>query len=139
MQKNEQLALGIPQESCLLAGLCHDLCKVNFYTVDYRNQKVYAPNGSKSDQKGRFDWQTVPVFVIEDAFPCGHGEKSVIMLQNFMRLTQEEILMIRWHMGPFSSSTNDYDFSNAVDFKPEIVALFTADMEASALFEETRH
>ena len=47
--------------------------------------------------------------------------------------------MIRWHMGPFSSSANDYDFSNAVDFKPEIVALFTADMEASALFEETRH
>lgn len=137
LRKNEQLALGLPEDSCLLAGLCHDLCKVNFYTEDYRNQKVYDPNGSKSDAKGRFDWQTVPVYTIHDTFPCGHGEKSVIMLQNFLKLTQEEILMIRWHMGPFASA-NDYDFSNAVDYKPEIVALFTADMEASALFEETR-
>ena len=137
LRKNEQLALGLPDSACILAGLMHDLCKVNFYAVDYRNQKVYADNGSKFDAKGRFDWQTVPTFVVEDSFPCGHGEKSVIMLQNFLRLTQEEILMIRWHMGPFASA-NDYDFSNAVNFRPEIVAMFTADMEASALFEETR-
>lgn len=137
LRKNEELALGLSDSACILAGLCHDLCKVNFYQVDYRNQKVYADNGSRSDAKGRFDWQTMPVYVIEDSFPCGHGEKSVIMLQNFVRLTQEEILMIRWHMGPFSSQ-NDYDFSNAVNFRPEIVAIFTADMEASALFEETR-
>ena len=137
VQKNEQLKLGLPIGSCLLAGICHDLCKVNFYVQDFKNQKVYKENGTKSDAKGRFDWETVPTFTIEDSFPCGHGEKSVIMLQNFLRLTQEEILMIRWHMGPFSSA-NEYDFSNAVDFKPEIVAIFTADMEASALFEEKR-
>lgn len=137
LQKNEQYKLGLSDATCLLCGICHDLCKVNFYTVDYKNQKVYAPDGSKSDAKGRFDWQTVPVYVVDDGFPVGHGEKSVIMLQNFMRLTQEEILLIRWHMGPFANK-NDYDFSNAVDFLPAIAAMFTADMEASALFEETR-
>lgn len=137
LQKNEQLGLGLPTGSCVLAGLCHDLCKVNFYVQDFKNQKVYKENGTKSDAKGRFDWETVPTFTIEDSFPCGHGEKSVIMLQNFLRLTQEEILMIRWHMGPFASA-NEYDFNNALDFKPEIVAMFTADMEASALFEEKR-
>ena len=137
LRKNEQLSLGLPEGSCLLAGVCHDLCKVNFYGVDYKNQKVYSDRGSKSDAKGRFDWESVPVYVIADNFPCGHGEKSVIMLQNFMRLTQDEILMVRWHMGPFSSA-NDYDFSGAVKYRPEIVAIFTADMEASSLFEETR-
>ncbi len=137
LRKNEQLHLGLSAGSCILAGLCHDLCKVNFYVQDFKNQKVYKENGSKSDAKGRFDWETVPTYAIEDSFPCGHGEKSVIMLQNFLRLTQEEILMIRWHMGPFAAA-NEYEFNNAVDFKPEIVAIFTADMEASALFEEKR-
>lgn len=137
LKKNQQLGLGLPTGSCVLAGICHDLCKVNFYVQDYKNQKVYSDKGSKYDAKGKYDWETVPTFSIEDGFPCGHGEKSVIMLQNFLRLTQEEILLIRWHMGPFASA-NEYDFNSAVDFKPEIVAMFTADMEASALFEEKR-
>lgn len=137
LRKNEQLALGLNEGTCILAGLCHDLCKVNFYVQDFKNQKVYKENGTKSDAKGRFDWETVPTYTIEDKFPCGHGEKSVIMLQNFLRLTQEEILLIRWHMGPFAAA-NEYEFSNATDFKPEIVAMFTADMEAAALFEEKR-
>lgn len=137
LRKNEQLGLGLSEGSCVLAGLCHDLCKVNFYVQDFKNQKVYSDHGSKSDAKGRFDWETVPIYTIEDKFPCGHGEKSVIMLQNFLRLTQEEILLIRWHMGPFASA-NEYDFNSATDYKPEIVAMFTADMEAAALFEEKR-
>ncbi len=137
LRKNEQLGLGLPKGTCILAGLCHDLCKVNFYVQDYKNQKVYKENGTKFDAKGRFDWETVPTYTISDNFPCGHGEKSVIMLQNFLRLTQEEILLIRWHMGPFAAA-NEYDFNTATDFKPEIVAMFTADMEASALFEEKR-
>ncbi len=137
LQKNEQLGLGFPESTCLLAALCHDLCKVNFYTIEYKNQKVYDERGSKSDAKGRYDWQTVPAYGIEDTFPCGHGEKSVIMLQNFLRLTQDEILLIRWHMGPFACA-NEHDFHSALNFRPEIAALFTADMEASSLLEETR-
>lgn len=137
LEKNRQLQLGFPDSTCLLAALCHDLCKVNFYAVEYKNQKVYDERGSKSDAKGRFDWQTVPCFVVEDSFPCGHGEKSVIMLQNFLRLTQDEILLIRWHMGPFAAA-NEYDFNSALKFRPEIAGLYTADLEASALMEESR-
>lgn len=137
LKKNRELDLGLPDSSCVLAGLCHDLCKINFYVPDYKNKKVYSENGSKSDVKGRFDWEMVPSYTIEDKFPCGHGEKSVIMLQNFMKLTQDEILLIRWHMGPFAAA-NEYDFNTALDFRPEIVAIFTADMEAAALFEEKR-
>ena len=36
---------------------------------------------------------------IEDDFPYGHGEKSVYIISRFMRLTPEEALAIRWHMG----------------------------------------
>jgi len=137
LKKNRELGLGFPDGTCILAGLCHDLCKVNFYVPDYKNKKVYSENGSKSDVKGRFDWEMVPSYTIEDKFPCGHGEKSVIMLQNFMKLTQDEILLIRWHMGPFAAA-NEYDFNSALVFRPEIVAIFTADMEAASLFEEKR-
>lgn len=29
----------------------------------------------------------------------GHGEKSIILFQPFVELTEEEMLCIRWHMG----------------------------------------
>ena len=35
--------------------------------------------------------------------PVGHGEKSVIMLLRWgLRMTDDEILAIRWHMDPGS-------------------------------------
>ena len=36
-------------------ALLHDICKTNFYTVEYRNKKVYSDKGSKRDAGGRFD------------------------------------------------------------------------------------
>ncbi len=31
--------------------------------------------------------------------PYGHGEKSVYVINGFVRLTREEAMAIRWHMG----------------------------------------
>lgn len=135
--KNKDYELGLTMSNIVIIGLLHDICKCNCYTKEYRNKKVYSDTGSKRDPDGRrFEWITVESYGFEDKFPCGHGGKSVIMLQNLIRLTQPEILLINWHMGPYSSA-NDYDFNNAVKFSPEIMAMYTADSESAALFEIT--
>ena len=61
----------IPHESIVIVSLLHDLCKTYFYEIDYKNQKVYSENGSKKDEKGRFDWQSVPCYKINDKIPLG--------------------------------------------------------------------
>ena len=41
---------------------------------------------------------------MKDRFPFGHGEKSVFLISRFMRLTDEEALAIRWHMGAYDDA-----------------------------------
>ena len=75
-------------ESIALTALLHDVCKMNFYSVDYRNAK---------NEQGV--WEKVPYYTINDQLPYGHGEKSVYIVSGFMRLTREEAFAIRYHMG----------------------------------------
>ena len=65
---------------------------MGLYTQEYRNV----------EENNR--WVSKQVYTINDTFPCGHGEKSVIMIQKYMKLTDEEILAIRCHMGAFDES-----------------------------------
>lgn len=78
------------QGTLVVTALLHDICKTNFYTVEYRNKKVYSEKGSKRDAGGRFDWQTVPAYAVDDKNPYGHGEKSVMMVEEFVKLSMEE-------------------------------------------------
>ena len=55
------------KESFTLVSLLHDLCKANYYKPGFRNVK--------NDATGQ--WEKVPSYSVEDAFPYGHGEKSV--------------------------------------------------------------
>lgn len=67
----------------------------------------------------------------------GHGEKSVYIISGFMRLSREEAMAIRWHMG---FSDNDfqgggYSVGNAFDKFPLAVLLHIADLQATYLDE----
>lgn len=106
-------------------ALLHDICKVNFYKKSTRNTKV---NGK---------WETVDCFEVDEKFPCGHGEKSVIILQTMMRLSSEEILAIRAHMGGFDTSVKggDYFIGKIFERSPLALLLHLADMEATYLKE----
>ena len=78
--------------------------------------------------------------MIDDTFPIGHGEKSVIMLQNIgLHLSIEEMLAIRYHMGAWDGAllTNDvkYAYNKALDECPLIVLLQNADNTSSLIFE----
>lgn len=79
-------------ETIAIVSLFHDLCKVNFYKQSYRNVK--------NDETGK--WERVPSYDYSDKLPLGHGEKSMFLLMKYIRLTDEEALAIRWHMGAFA-------------------------------------
>nr|WP_325300210.1 hydrolase [uncultured Dysosmobacter sp.] len=122
----------------ITAALLHDICKTNFYTIGYRNQKIYRPGGKKHDNGGWFDWVQVPVYEVEDRNPYGHGEKSVMMICEFMDLTMEERYAIRWHMGMSDCTYQQMQAFNASCEKfPLVHLLHMADQEASHFMEDT--
>ena len=119
----ELYGLEYPAESVALVSLLHDVCKTGCYRQGSRNVK--GPDGK---------WQAVPTFFYEDPLPYGHGEKSVYIVNGFIRLTREEAMAIRWHMG-FSGTEDPRTVGQALQKYPLAFALATADMEASYFLE----
>lgn len=115
-------------ESFAICGLLHDLCKAQFYKVGSRNVK--------NEETGQ--WEKVPFYQVEDSFPYGHGEKSVFLIERFMRLKTSEAMAIRWHMGGFDDSVRGGSFamSNAFRMYPLAVKLHLADLESTYLREK---
>lgn len=114
----------ITDESIAIIALLHDLCKVNTYMVDYRNQKVDG------------QWIQVPYYAYNNSLPYGHGEKSVYIISGFMRLTREEAMAINWHMGGFDPRAQlGSDLRDAYSMFPTAVLFHVSDLEASYLDE----
>ena len=126
----------VGEENLIIVALLHDLCKTGFYTVEMKNKKVYSDKGKKSDSNGRFDWETVPGYTVDDKYPYGHGEKSVMMVESFMRLEPVERYAIRWHMGFSEPKENWNTLGTAIRLYPLILAIHTADLEATYLLEK---
>ena len=153
-------------ETAIVCGIFHDLCKINLYVEDKmecspaqlkflntlanRNGYESYPVGTLSKHASTLiDWlkdhpenpepELSTVYKTNDQFPLGHGEKSVSVLQDFISLTPEEKLAIRWHMGPYILSTQfDPDkqtYNKAQDTSPLVTLLFLADLEASRIVE----
>lgn len=85
-------------DSLIIGGLLHDVCKVNMYQKGVRNVKT----------PGKREWTEKEIYVIEDTLPIGHGEKSVYLLMRHIRLTDEEAIAIRWHMGGYDDAARSY-------------------------------
>ncbi len=134
----------IPEESLIIMALLHDLCKVNFYVKGTKNQKTYDPEKVaaaenwqvKHDDKGDFIWETVLRYEINDTMPLGHGEKSVMLINCFMKLKTPEIFAIRWHMGFSEEKTQYKAVGEAMEKYPIVLALHEADLEASKFLED---
>lgn len=123
----ELYGMNYSEETIAIVALLHDLCKIDFYTVDYRNRKNDAGV-----------WEKVPYYTISDSMPYGHGEKSVYIISGFFygdaRLTREEAFAIRYHMG-FSGIEDKNTVGRALEMYPLAFALNVADMEASYFLE----
>jgi len=115
------------EESVAICALLHDICKVDTYKSSTRNVKNEVTGA----------WEKVPCYTFEDNLPYGHGEKSVYMVSGFMRLTREEAMAIRWHMG-FSGIEDKNTIGSALEKYPLAFALTVADMEATYFLEGER-
>ena len=121
---NNVIDLHVPEDTIIIVSLLHDICKVNFYKVDYRNAK-----------NARGEWEKVPYYTIDDTIPYGHGEKSVMMLTEYIKLTSEEKYSIRWHMG-FSEPKEVYSSLGAAYKKYPLALLVNeADLEATYFYD----
>ena len=122
--KNNVLKLEIPDDTIKIVSLLHDICKLNFYKVDYRNAK-----------NALGEWEKVPYYTIDDTIPYGHGEKSVMMISEYIKLTPEEKYSIRWHMG-YTKPKELYNTIGAAYKKyPLALMMHEADLEATYFYD----
>jgi len=108
-------------EKAIITCLLHDVCKIGRYKLGYRNVK---------NEQGQ--WEQIPQYEnVESGFPFGHGEKSVIMISQFIKLTKEEMLMIRWHMGAYESKECWRELGEAQEMYPSVLYIHFADLLAT--------
>ena len=122
----ENYAAVVSDETIAICGLLHDVCKVNYYVVDYRNVKEGG------------DWVRRPYYKVEEKSPYGHGEKSVFIVSQFVKLTAEEAMAINWHMGGFDERVKGGSFALSEAYAKYKLALLmhVADISATYLDEE---
>ena len=100
------------KNAVLTAALLHDVCKAGKYV---------------EKQEGGYRY--------EDTRMLGHGEESVIIIQKWMRLTDKEVLAIRWHMGAYTGERDWNTLGKVYDKHPEALCIHMADMIAAHILE----
>lgn len=111
----------INSNSLIIACLLHDICKVNYYEEYKKNVKK---NGA---------WVEEIAYTVNDFLPLGHGEKSIILAQQFIKLDEVEMAMIRNHMGAYRDDANQV--SQLFSKYPESLIVHQADMIATYVVE----
>ena len=101
-------------ESPYIIGMFHDLCKIDNYIYDLHSDS--------------FQYNSTQIF-------GGHGDKSIILLSQFMTLTAEEILCIYYHMGAFVEKEEWSKYTAAIHCYPNVLYTHTADMIATHIME----
>ena len=106
-----------------IVGMFHDICKMDDY-IDKKAEGI-GMMGTGEPVTSHPEWIKNP-----DCILTGHGSKSVMMLSQFINLTEEEMLCIRFHMGAYE--TDQWEQYGAAIKKYETVLwTHTADMYAS--------
>lgn len=104
-------------ESPFIVGMFHDLCKIDQYRID--NSEPYTVG-----EATRYEYRTNTDFK-------GHGDKSILLLCQHMKLTEEEVMCIRYRMGAFTEKDEWRDYTNAVHRYANVLWTHHADMLAS--------
>lgn len=91
------------EDSLKIAALLHDIAKINTYELSYQNKKVYKESGTKHDNLGNFEWESIPVYKtrdVEDRFVfVNHESTSEFICRQFIGLTISESTAIMTHHG----------------------------------------
>lgn len=85
-------------EDAVLCACVHDWCKIGLYEQYMKNVKDDVTN----------TWNKVPAYKRRPApVPLSHGVASMWLASKCFRLTNDEALAIRWHMGHWYSCESD--------------------------------
>ena len=119
------------EETLTIVALLHDISKINFYEVSYRNTK---------DDNG--NWIKVPFYQVKedkDRLIFGsHSMNSYYMVSKFLKLNYEEELAILHHMGGTDPSEDTITIKNVYTaFERSTLAtlLHVADVMATVIDE----
>ena len=98
--------------SPFIVGMFHDLCKCDQYI---HMDGAYTYNDS---------------LLLKE-----HGAKSIMILSQFMTLTEEEVMCIRYHMGAYQKDEWD-ELGRAIEKYPNVLWTHTADMVAARIMNK---
>lgn len=112
-------------ESPYIIGMFHDLCKIDNYLtiVDEPGEIMMGTNNVKG-REIHFEYN--PNTILK-----GHGEKSIMLLSQFIALTEEELFCIRFHMGAYEGQDQWDNYDKAIRKYETVLFTHTADMYAS--------
>jgi hypothetical protein len=133
LKLNQLYEIKIKEDSLIIISLLHDICKINFYFLTMKGVKRKLDNGDFAlNEYGKQIWDNEMRYEINDKLPLGHGEKSVIIIQQFIKLTQEEIFCINWHMMSYDDRVRGYagnlSLTSALNLYPSISLTHCADL-----------
>lgn len=103
---------GIPEDNIIIMCLLHEIYKINYYSIEYRNTKTETGT-----------WIKQPYYTVTDMYPIGTSEKSIIMLQYIIKLTDIEITNIRNQKGEIYGVNNINNTTKLLDIYPEAMLL----------------
>ena len=107
--------------SPFIVGMFHDLCKIDSYRHPVIAESL---DGHKVYDESKWEYNPNTTFK-------GHGDKSIILLSQYIVLTEEEALCIRYHMGAFVEEDEWRDYTNAIHRYANVLWTHHADMLAS--------
>ena len=133
IKMNKDLEDRLHVDSVIIAALLHDTCKADIYKPTALGMSKMAKLMGQGNK--------IPPYQVDyGSYPFGHGEKSVILLlQNGLKLTNDEMLAIRWHMSardlPFQSHDIIGNINKAKAICPLVTLIQSADGLASHVIE----
>ena len=129
----------ISEDSIKIVGLLHDMAKINFYKIDYKNEKQYSEAGTKRDEGGRFDWVATKAYAViddDERFLFGnHEQTSEYMIRTFVPLTYVESVAILHHHGGMGADCAKDNISAIYNRYPLAALLHMADMLSTYIDE----
>lgn len=127
-------------DSIKIVSLFHDIAKINFYEEYYANKKVYSEYGTKRDNLGLFDWESVKAYKVrdfDDRFVYGnHEQNSEYLISRFIPLTTEESVAILHHHGGVGDDSIKSSISEIYTRYPLACLLHQADMISAYVLEK---
>lgn len=116
------------ERSPWIVGMFHDLCKLEDYVDENAEDIVMMGTGEPVSNNPH--WVKNGKKILK-----GHGAKSVMLLSQFMTLTEEEILCITYHMGAYETE-NWNEWGAAIEKYESVLWTHTADMYASKVLQK---